>query len=123
EKVVIFSQWERMTRLVTQELDKLDVNYRNLNGHVPSAKRKELFDAFNNDDSCRVFVSTDAGGVGLNLQAGSLLINMDIPWNPAVLEQRIARIHRMGQKKKVSIINLVSQGTIEHRMLDVLAFK
>jgi len=70
-----------------------------------------------------VFLSTDAGSTGLNLQAASLIINMDIPWNPAVLEQRIARIHRMGQKNSVSVINFVSLNTIEHRMLDVLKFK
>jgi hypothetical protein len=48
---------------------------------------------------------------------------MDIPWNPAILEQRIARIHRMGQKKSISVTNLVAQGTIEHRLLSVLQFK
>lgn len=71
----------------------------------------------------RVFLSTDAGGVGLNLQSGSLLINLDIPWNPAVLEQRIARIHRMGQKKPVRIINFISRGSIEERILALLGFK
>ncbi|MFK7981322.1 MAG: helicase-related protein, partial [Saprospiraceae bacterium] len=63
------------------------------------------------------------GGVGLNLQSASMVVNLDIPWNPAVLEQRIARVHRLGQKTKVQVVNLVSTGTIEHKMLDVLAFK
>lgn len=123
EKVVIFSQWERMTRLVARELDDLGVNYESLHGGVPSKDRKLLLDNFLNDPECKVFLSTDAGGVGLNLQSAAYLINLDIPWNPAVLEQRIARIYRMGQKKKVSIINLVSIGSIEQRMLDVLKFK
>jgi superfamily II DNA/RNA helicase len=70
-----------------------------------------------------VFLSTDAGGVGLNLQCASLIVNMDIPWNPAVLEQRIGRIHRHGQKNTVTVINLVSRGSIEERLLDVLKFK
>jgi superfamily II DNA/RNA helicase len=70
-----------------------------------------------------VFLSTDAGGVGLNLQSASLVINLDIPWNPAILEQRIGRIYRHGQKRKVNVINLVSKGSIEERLLDVLAFK
>jgi hypothetical protein len=61
--------------------------------------------------------------VGLNLQAASILVNLDIPWNPAVLEQRIGRIYRLGQKRNVSIINMVSTGTIEHKMLGVLSFK
>ena len=52
-----------------------------------------------------------------------MVINIDIPWNPAVLEQRIARVHRLGQKDKVQVVNLVSTGTIEHKMLSVLAFK
>jgi superfamily II DNA/RNA helicase len=123
EKAVIFSQWERMTRLISQELDKLGIKYEYLHGGVPSSKRKQLFDNFNSDEDCRIFLSTDAGSTGLNLQSASLIVNMDIPWNPAVLEQRIARIYRMGQKSNVSVINFVSRGTIEHRMLDVLKFK
>jgi len=123
EKVVIFSQWERMTRLVAEELDQRNVKYQYLHGGVPSSDRGKLFEGFNNDPECKVFLSTDAGGVGLNLQAASLLINLDIPWNPAVLEQRIARIYRLGQKRNVSIINMVSTGTIEHKMLGVLSFK
>jgi len=123
EKVVIFSQWERMTRLVAGELDKLGAVFECLHGGIPSANRGKLYENFSENKDCRVFLSTDAGGVGLNLQAGSVVINLDIPWNPAVLEQRIARVHRIGQKRKVSVINLVSAGTIEHRMLDVLRFK
>jgi len=123
EKVVVFSQWKRMTHLVAKELDFRGVPYEHLHGGVPGDKRKGLFDRFNNDPDCRVFLSTDAGSTGLNLQSASMLINLDIPWNPAVLEQRIARIHRLGQKNKVQIINFVAQGTIEHRMLSVLVFK
>ena len=123
EKVVVFSQWERMTRLVAQELDLLGVKYEYLHGGVPSQKRKSLFDNFNNDPDCRVFLSTDAGSTGLNLQSASMLVNLDIPWNPAILEQRIARIHRLGQRKNVSIINFVSKDTIEERMLSLLGFK
>ena len=123
EKIVIFSQWERMTRLVAMKLDERNVKYEYLHGGVSSIKRKDLYQNFNNDADCRVFLSTDAGGVGLNLQAASILINLDIPWNPAVLEQRISRIHRLGQKRNVQIINLVSANTIEERMLAVLRFK
>jgi superfamily II DNA/RNA helicase len=121
--VVIFSQWERMTRLVAAELDQRDVKYQYLHGGVPSSDRGKLFEGFNNDPDCKVFLSTDAGGVGLNLQVASMLINLDIPWNPAILEQRIARIYRLGQQRNVSIINMVSTGTIEHKMLGVLSFK
>ncbi len=122
-KVVIFSQWKRMLDLVKEEMEDRDVGYQYLHGGVPSAKRGDLLKTFKEDPNCHIFLSTDAGGVGLNLQAASLVINLDIPWNPAVLEQRIARVWRMGQENVVQVINLVSAGTIEHRMLGVLKFK
>ncbi|MCP9768690.1 DEAD/DEAH box helicase [Lacihabitans sp. LS3-19] len=123
EKVVIFSQWERMTRLVSQELSNRQIGFEYLNGSVPSEKRKVLLDNFKDKKESNVFLSTDAGGVGLNLQSASMIINLDIPWNPAVLEQRIGRVYRIGQKNKVTVINLISTGTIEHKMLDILKFK
>jgi len=82
-----------------------------------------LIRQFKNDPDCRVFLSTDAGGVGLNLQNASAVVNMDLPWNPAVLEQRIGRIHRLGQHRPVRVVNFVAQGTIEHGMLSLLSFK
>ncbi len=123
EKVVIFSQWARMTYLVSRELDEMGVDYRYLHGEVPGKNRGALYTDFNAKPEVRVFLSTDAGGVGLNLQAAAWLINLDIPWNPGVLEQRIGRIYRLGQEKPVNIINLVSQGTIEQNLLGVLQFK
>jgi superfamily II DNA or RNA helicase len=123
QKIVIFSQWERMTRLVARELDARDTGYAYLHGGIPSADRADLLHRFANDPDCRIFLSTDAGGVGLNLQSASIIINLDIPWNPAVLEQRIGRIHRMGQANVVTVINMVSRESIEQRMLGVLAFK
>jgi len=123
DKVVIFSQWERMTRLVSMELEKMGIKYEYLHGGIPALARKDLITNFKNDPECRVFLSTDAGSVGLNLQSASVVINMDCPWNPAVLEQRIGRIHRLGQEKPVTIINFISKGTIEERMLGLLSFK
>lgn len=123
EKVVVFSGWERMTRLIAQELDARGIGYSNLNGKVPSARRKDLMDRFTDDPKVRVFLSTDAGSTGLNLQAASYIINLDLPWNPAVLEQRIGRIYRIGQRRNIQVINLVSIGTIEERMLAKLKFK
>ena len=92
-------------------------------GGVPSGKRKDLVDRFRDDKDCRLFLSTDAGGVGLNLQFASVVMNMDLPWNPAVLEQRIGRVHRLGQKQPVRVVNFVAQGTIEEGMLSVISFK
>lgn len=123
DKVVIFSQWERMTRLVSRELKAMNIGFKYLFGGVPSKKRKDLINDFSNDDNIRVFLSTDAGGVGLNLQSANIVINVDLPWNPAVLEQRIGRVHRLGQQKVVRVINLISKYTIEHRILGVIGFK
>lgn len=123
EKVVVFSQWARMNDLVAKELDDMGVSYRYLHGQIPGKNRGLLYTEFNENPEVRVFLSTDAGGVGLNLQSAAWLINLDIPWNPGVLEQRIGRIHRLGQEKPVSIINLVAQESIEHNLLGVIQFK
>lgn len=123
EKVVVFSQWERMARLVAAELDKLGVRYEYLHGGVPSDRRKTLMENFTELPESRVFISTDAGSTGLNLQVASVVINMDLPWNPAVLEQRIARIYRIGQQRNIQVLNLVAPHSIEERMLSTLDFK
>ncbi len=123
EKVVIFSQWLRMTELVERVLKNNSIAYVHLNGMVPSKNRKELMTRFKEDPNCMVFLSTDAGGVGLNLQSGSVVINMDIPWNPAILEQRIGRVHRLGQRRMVRVINFVTKSSIEERILELLKFK
>jgi superfamily II DNA or RNA helicase len=123
EKVVIFSQWLRMTELVERVLKENGIAYVHLNGSIPSKERGALMKRFREDPQCMVFLSTDAGGVGLNLQSGSVVINMDMPWNPAVLEQRIGRVHRLGQRRSVRVINFVSKASIEERMLDLLKFK
>lgn len=123
EKVVVFSQWERMARLVAAELDKLGVRYEYLHGGVPSDRRKTLMENFTELPESRVFISTDAGSTGLNLQVASVVVNMDLPWNPAVLEQRIARIYRIGQQRNIQVLNLVAPHSIEERMLSTLDFK
>ena len=123
-KVVIFSQWLRTHELIIRRLRPKRWGHVLFHGGVPSAKRGALVERFHSDPTCRVFLSTDAGGVGLNLQhAASVVINMDLPWNPAVLEQRIGRVHRLGQTRGVQVVNLVAQGAIEEGMLSVLAFK
>jgi len=112
-----------MNDLVAKALEEMGVGFRYLNGQVKSQDRGALYTEFNSNPDVRVFLSTDAGGVGLNLQSAAWLINLDIPWNPGVLEQRIGRIHRLGQEKPVNIINLVAQETIEHNLLGVIQFK
>ena len=123
EKVVVFSQWERMTRLIAKELRDHGIGFEYLHGGIPSAKRKDLVDNFMNLPECRVFLTTDAGSTGLNLQAAATIINIDLPWNPAVLEQRIGRIYRLGQQNNIQVINLVTPFSIEEEMLGKLRFK
>ncbi len=122
-KVVIFSQWLRMHELIVRRFEKRRWNHVLFHGGVSGRKRPELIDRFRDDTTCRAFLATDAGGVGLNLQFASAVVNMDLPWNPAVLEQRIGRVHRLGQKQPVQVVNFVSQGTIEEGMLSVIQFK
>ncbi len=122
-KAVVFSQWTRTHDIIIRRLEARGWGYVSFHGGVPSDKRPALVERFRDDPACRAFLSTDAGSTGLNLQHASTLVNMDLPWNPAVLEQRIARIHRIGQAKPVRVINLIAKGTIEEGMLSVLAFK
>ncbi len=122
-KVVVFSQWLRMHELLVRRLSKKRIGHVLFHGGVPSSRRGALVDRFREDDACRVFLATDAGGVGLNLQHASVVVNMDVPWNPAVLEQRIGRVHRLGQTQPVRVVNFIAQGTIEEGMLSVLKFK
>jgi len=122
-KVVVFSQWLGTHELLLDRLQTVKRNYVLFHGRIPGKKRKDLIKQFKDDPDCRVFLSTDAGGLGLNLQNASAVVNMDLPWNPAVLEQRIGRIHRLGQLRPVRVVNFVAQGTIEHGMLSLLSFK
>ncbi|MBU0674024.1 MAG: DEAD/DEAH box helicase [Proteobacteria bacterium] len=122
-KAVVFSQWELMTKMVEKRLRRMGLGFVRLHGGVPTAKRGALMDRFREDDSVQVFLSTDAGGVGLNLQSGSLLVNLDVPWNPAVLEQRNGRVHRLGQTNKVQIITMVAGDSYEEHVLSLVKNK
>ncbi|HRH85458.1 MAG TPA: DEAD/DEAH box helicase [Rubrivivax sp.] len=127
-KAVVFSQWRGTHELIRRRLGtasgQRDWGHVQFDGNVPGEQRGALVERFHDDPQCRLFLSTDAGGVGLNLQhAAAVVVNMDLPWNPAVLEQRIGRVHRMGQARGVQVINFVGQGSIEEGILSVLAFK
>ena len=105
-KVVVFSEYERMMYLAGEELRKMKIGFVSLHGA-----------------ECKVFLSTDAGGVGLNLQAASAVINFEPPWNPARLEQRIGRVHRLGQAHPVQVIHLLTEKTIGERGWGTLELK
>jgi superfamily II DNA or RNA helicase/microcompartment protein CcmK/EutM len=122
-KIIIFSEWERMLDLVRELAIEMGVEFAWHSGSVPQDKRRVEIRRFKNDPSCRLFLSTDSGSVGLNLQVASAVINMDLPWNPAKLEQRIARAWRKHQTRAVTVVNLVSENSIEHRMVPLLAQK
>lgn len=122
-KMVVFSQWRTMTDLIAEMLAKLGVGFVHLHGGIPSHKRGALMDRFAKDDGVMVFLSTDAGGTGLNLQSATVLVNIDIPWNPAVLEQRNARIHRLGQQDKVQIILMIAEDSYEARVYQLVNSK
>lgn len=123
QKVVVFSQWVGTHELLKRRCEERGWGHVQFNGGVPGTRRKRLVQQFREDKDCRLFLSTDAGGVGLNLQHANAVVIMDQPWNPAVLEQRIGRVHRLGQKMPVRVVHLIAQGTIEEGMLNLLGFK
>ena len=122
-KILIFSEWVRMLELVRECAVTAGVEFAWHTGSVPQTRRRAEIRRFREDPECRLFLSSESGGVGLNLQAADTVINLDQPWNPAKLEQRIARAWRKHQTRPVTVINLVSEKTIEHRMLGLLDAK
>jgi SNF2 family DNA or RNA helicase len=122
-KIVLFSEWTTMLELIERRLERFNLDYVRLDGSVPQKKRQQLVHQFQRDPACRLFLTTNAGSTGLNLQAANTVINVDLPWNPAVLEQRIARAHRMGQKNPVQVYVLVTEQTIEEKLLGTLSAK
>lgn len=117
-KVVIFSEWTTMTYLIGKHLSNAGIKFVELSGKIPVRKRQPLIDEFTHNPECKVFLSTDAGGTGLNLQASDCVINFELPWNPSRLNQRIGRVSRIGQKSGcVNVINLIAKNSLEERIL------
>ncbi len=122
-KILLFSEWTTMLNLIEPLLKKRRVRFVRLDGSVPQKKRQQLVYEFQNDPHCTLFITTNAGATGLNLQAANTVINVDLPWNPAILEQRISRAHRMGQNRPVQVFVLVTEETIEENLLATLSAK
>src|SRR5437667_1734349 len=122
-KVLLFSEWTTMLDLIEPLLKKRHLRFVRLDGSVPQKLRQGLVHEFKNNPECRLFLTTNAGSTGLNLQAANTVINVDLPWNPAVLEQRIARAYRMGQEQPVQVFVLVTEETIEEKLLSTLSAK
>ena len=122
-KIIIFSEWARMLELVRELVVIKEIVFAWHTGSINQIKRRQEINKFKNQANCRLFLSTDAGSVGLNLQAANIVINLDLPWNPAKLEQRIARAWRKNQTRTVRVINFVCENSIEERMLSLLSQK
>ncbi|HBE01785.1 MAG: hypothetical protein A2096_12690 [Spirochaetes bacterium GWF1_41_5] len=122
-KIIIFSEWTTMLNLIEPVLYKHNLVFVRLDGSVAQNKRQAIMDEFQNNKNCRVIIMTNAGATGLNLQAANTVINVDLPWNPAVLEQRIARAHRMGQTRTVHVFLLITEDTLEESLLTILDAK
>ena len=120
-KVLIFTEFVPTQQMLKEFLEARGISVVTLNGSMDMEERKQAQDAFRK--SHRVLVSTDAGGEGLNLQFAHVIINYDIPWNPMRLEQRIGRVDRIGQPKKVQAINFVFEDSVEFRVREVLEQK
>jgi SNF2 family DNA or RNA helicase len=121
-QVIIFTQWTRMGEIILRELKQAGYSCVFLHGGVSAKERAALVQRFN-EGGARVFISTDAGGLGLNLQAASLVVNFDLPFNPAKVAQRMSRAHRMGQEETVFAVNLLCRSTVEERLMGVLREK
>lgn len=127
-KVVVFSQWERTLRLaefvVREPLAKRELRCEIFHGSLSTQARGAMIERFHDDPAFRVMFSTDAGGLGLNLQeAASIVVNLEVPWNPATLAQRIGRVHRMGQRRGVQALHFVTRDALEERVRQVLENK
>ncbi|MCL4511292.1 MAG: DEAD/DEAH box helicase [Bacteroidetes bacterium] len=123
-KVIIFSEWKTMLHLIGKMLKTNGIQYVTLSGDVPVKKRSLLIDEFANNPDTLVFLSTEAGGTGLNLQFADTVINFDLPWNPAKKNQRIGRINRIGQMSpKLTAVNMVALNSIEHNIANGIVVK
>ncbi len=120
EKMIVFTQFRETQELLSRRLKNEGISNVKYHGQLSSGRRKSALEEFRSDD-CQVLVCTDSGSEGLNLQFCHILVNYDLPWNPMRVEQRIGRVHRIGQESgHVAIINLAVADTIEDYVLQVL---
>ena len=123
-KIIIFSEWVKVHKLVGQMLRENNIGFVELNGKIPVAKRGDLIRKFETNPQYKIFLSTEAGGSGLNLQIADTLINFELPWNPAKKNQRIGRIDRLGQKSsQLTIYNFITRDSIETQIASGLLVK
>jgi hypothetical protein len=123
-KIIIFSEWIKMNAVIGKLLRDHDIGFVELSSQVAVKDRDALVQEFEHNPACKVFLSTEAGGSGLNLQVADTVINFELPWNPAKKNQRIGRIDRIGQQSShLTVINLITRNSIEERINTGLALK
>lgn len=116
-KALIFSQFVGHLQLIKQHLDTKGLRYQYLDGSTPQKQRQERVNAFQRGEGDVFLISLKAGGAGLNLTAADYVIHMDPWWNPAVEEQASDRAHRIGQLRPVTVYRLITQNTIEEKIV------
>jgi SNF2 family DNA or RNA helicase len=121
EKVLVFTAFRQTLDALTQRLADDGIAAAVYHGSLSRAEKQRAIGEFT--ESVNVLLSTESAGEGRNLQFCHNMINVDLPWNPMQIEQRLGRLHRVGQKHDVLLTNLVSRGTIEQRILHVLESK
>jgi SNF2 family DNA or RNA helicase len=122
-RALVFSQFVDHLSLVREALDDQGVPYLYLDGSTPLGERARRVEAFQRGEGELFLISLRAGGTGLNLTAADYVIHLDPWWNPAVEDQASDRAHRIGQERPVTIYRLVTQGTIEERLVVMHAEK
>lgn len=123
-KIIIFSEWVTMLQLIGRILHENGIGFAQLTGKVAVKNRDKLVRKFETDVNCKVFLSTEAGGSGLNLQVADTVINFEVPWNPAKRNQRIGRINRLGQRSEhLTVIDLIARDSIEMKIAAGLNLK
>lgn len=118
-KILIFSSFKRVLEKVKNEFDKNNISYYMIDGSVKSKERMKMVESFNQDDTNCFLITLKSGGTGLNLTGADVVIHLDIWWNPQVENQATDRTHRIGQTKTVSVIKLITKGTIEERIIEL----
>lgn len=123
-KFVVFSQYTGMLKLIERYLQTTGIHFGSLKGNMTSGKRQKMINRFNKDPNCRVFcASLLAGGIGIDLTSAQAVIHYDRWWNPAREEQATARVHRMGQKNVVQVFRLITRGTLEEKIHQLIIKK
>ncbi|WP_276302626.1 DEAD/DEAH box helicase [Halorussus lipolyticus] len=120
-RVIVFTQFRPTQRRVVETLAERGYETHAFHGGHSSQEKEEIIEAFRDDGG--VLVSTDAMNEGRNLQFCNVMVNYDLPWNPMTVEQRIGRIHRIGQNREVYVFNMALRDTIEEYVLDKLYHK